>query len=300
MGGAGVADPTSPANAVYNPANILGDDGVFAFYDNYKLYGMTDIYDSGIAATRTWPGTGVRAALAVRQVFHHFESPVHRTVFLPEGTGNGYEAKDRGTGVTAAVSAPILGATVAFGFAVERALLDSNVDDNVSAWAFDTGVRVDLAVQNDRGDLFEPHLGVSLLNAGNGFEWDSNHADSPQQVRVGLGARFISGATVPIPLARDQVHIATVSFDCDVVTDDPANSRDTATLGGEVGFLETVFFRIGAGGLVSEQRPGVSYGAGVALGISSMRFHADFAVYPSRAVFEDEETVWGLSLAYRP
>jgi len=297
IGGAGVADPTTPANAVYNPANLVGDDGVFAFYDHHRLYDMADVYDAGISAARTWSGSGVRGAVAVRQVFQRYDPVIVRTVYVPEGST--FQADDRGTGVATAVSVPVGGARLAVGAGVEHATMQFAAD-NTEAWAFDGGALVSMPFQDARGDRYETHVGLSLLNAGNGFEFGSVQSESHRQVRAGLGARYASSRTVPAPFSARVASVATLSVAVDLVLDDPAIESPTALAGFEVGLLETIFLRAGTGGQMGEQGDGASYGAGLAVGYGPIRLHADVAVYPSRSSLEDTETLLGLALDYRP
>lgn len=300
MGGAGVADPSTPANAVFNPANILGDDGVSTLYGNYRHYDLFDVHDAAVAGVKTWSGSGIRGAVAVRQLFHDYDAVIERTVFLPEGTGSTFEQKEWGTGVALGLGVPVGGVAVSLGVSTERVEMEL-AQSKVVAWAFDVGARVSVqAVDPRRGNRLETHLAAAVLNAGNGFDFDGHNAPSPRQVRFGAGARFTSGYAVPMPFDARDASVVTAAVDVDVVPDDPRNEDVTALAGIELGFLETIYVRAGAGGDVVEQSSGVSYGAGLAAHTGPLCLRADIATYPARSIFTDDETIWSVALEYRP
>lgn len=299
MGGAGVADPYDPATTLYNPANLAAVEGYATFYNRHDLDRIVDIkvHDAGFVVAKAW-GNGMRSAVGVRHVDQSFEMPVYRTVFLPEGTA--YNANDRAIAVTVAGSTPFFGANLALGMTVERALVDVQHDD-VESWAFDVGLRVDLpGVENARGDRFDPRVGVSVLNAGDGFDVGTLHQDSPRQVRVGVGATYSSGMIVTTPLSRRGLRMVTVTVDLDAIPEDASNDAFTAAAGAELGLAQTLFLRIGNAGQIAEQGAGTTYGAGIAITLATLVAHADVAVCPTRTPISESETVWGLSLVYCP
>jgi len=297
MGAAGVADPTTPANVVYNPANLVGVDGVFAFYNTYKLYEMIDVHDVGVAATKTWRGSGVRGAIAVRQQSSHLDQSSPYLAFYPSFPTSGYQSDDRGTGVAAAMSFPVGGVDLAVGVGAEYATLE--ILNDARAWAFDIGASVGGTVENTRGDQFETRAGVSALNVGRGFESGTVQSDSPQQIRAGFSASYAFAETMPAPFSG-RARISALSLDFDIVLDDPAIESPTAAVGFEYAFAQALFVRAGYGGRTLTRDDGLSVGVGLAAHAGPLCFRTDWAVSASDLDYGGNGNAWGFAAEYRP
>ncbi len=108
-------------------------------------------------------------AVGFRHTNLNYDVPAPRVVFLPEGTGQTFDASDHYTSLTLAGALRRGGLRWSLGASFKRAQMDFAAID-ISGWVFDVGSRMDWRLMDDDGGVVNFHLGLSLLGLENGFE----------------------------------------------------------------------------------------------------------------------------------
>jgi hypothetical protein len=285
MGLTGVADPSDPANTWYNPATVAGRPSVFGRMDYRRL--VPDLADDiwvGSAAV----GGGVRLsdgpfALAGDLNYGRLdygESIMTDRFGKPLGT---YNSKETYAGVTVAGvwESPRVRASV--GVAVKRYTADyapaefSTESEPIKGTAdiFDAGfiVSTTFAASNWR---IQPGIGVAWINGGGEIEYPDGSDPLPTRLNYGWSVR-ITGPDVAV--GSTHVPVAAVVQNFDVMAEQVSGDHQVG-IGVEATVLEIIWVRYGSMIDQNDDTAQTTWGAGLALPISSLRVRLDYTNEP--------------------
>lgn len=300
MGATGVADPSRAANAVYNPANIVGQDGLSAFYQHDSFLSLVTVHDVGVSFARTTSDRSFHYGLGVRHVRQNYEYEFPRIVFIPGGTTDGWDETDYYTAITLGGGVNRDNVRVALGFAANVFSLDL-VDDTASGWSFDFGARLDWRLKGMRDDVVYLHVGISTM----GFEYNLDdggyQVDIPDAVRLGIGVDYTTAQTATSLLSRRPAPVVSLAVNVDYVSHDRAFDEDDGLgVGVEFGLVEFLYLRAGSVDAMPAHSDGGTWGVGIAGGFGNATVRVDVAGYSLDNVLleSDYDIIYGVVIDY--
>jgi hypothetical protein len=269
--GSGAADPADPANVFYNPAIMVAAEGLHAGWNstNWPYNDIGDFTDFGISGRipiEKWD----RVNLAGSVRYERFESFTYEFVDGLGAPATFYDSADWYLSISLAAGYLTEAFQGGVGISVKPYSMELTHGDRESAWAMDAGLFA-------RGRVLYVSGGASILNGwGDDIVTDRATSTLPDYGRVAAGVLYEtppfgdSGRFSRTPAVTLFAHIENVAQDI--------GASDETVFGGEIGFVDLFFLRIGHSDQGDFDTD--SYGAGLAWRFAAVRVAADFAYRP--------------------
>jgi hypothetical protein len=299
MGATGVSDINPPTTGYYNPATLAWADAASLTFGYQELFLDVTMTDTRLVYGNRWGNDSSEKAWRLGGVIGYttmdLDEQVVRTVYLPEGTGETFDASDYY--LTSALAGAVERGKISLGAGVAAKYLSlGSPDGDNDAWLFDYGFVVATNISMD-GSVLRPRIGVAFTNLDTGIEIDSTEYDIAGQTRVGVGVDF---ATPPTRCAGRSVALASGAFDADY-TD---REDSYGSIGWELSILEMVQMRVGHqwyqdGSTNQNDRSNLWLGFGAGWVFGRWTVHADYAHMNPRPNYFDvdiDQDMFGATL----
>jgi hypothetical protein len=223
------------------------------------------------------------------------EPQVVRTVYLPEGTGETFDADDHM--LSATVAAAWEGGAFSLGVGGTAKYLRSEMAaSNVSSWAFDGGMVIALPIAW-RDAVVRPRAGVAILNRDTGASYDDRSFGVENVTRTALG---VDVATPLVSVGngawKRSVSPLAISFDYDWANRE--SGTDPESFGVAVSFLGTLEARVGQV-TVEGNRAESRAGFGLGWDFGPWLFQFDYAQINGISSFVLDRDCFGLIVGAR-
>jgi hypothetical protein len=270
MGATGTSDVSGLGTGYFNPATVAFTDAT-SLTGSYENIGAGDINLSDLVVSSPIP-----FRLAEESAWHFagslgytrlgMDPQPERTIFLPEGTGETFDASDWAISGLAAASWS-RGAVAFAGGATTKYLYSGLARSHADAWALDLGV-IAAFPMDIGGGMARPRFGYSILNLDTGASFDGRDAVIANEQRGGFGFDM---STPPVAVWGMAVPLAALSLDYDRINRQ-ANGDFKYAAGFELSIIELMHFRYG-----TVNNDYTTYGFGLGWDYGQVLFRMDYA-----------------------
>lgn len=298
MGSTGTASLYEHSTGYFNPASLAWTN-VWTLQSSYQQWpadiSLSDIrvsggYPRGNPSQSAWRFGG---SLGYSGLW--MDPQVVRTIYLPEGTGELYDADDHMISATGAAAWER--GVISFGAGGTTKYIRSGfAGSDVSIWAFDVGAIVAFPIAWS-GALLRPRAGVARLNLDTGAEYDGRFTSIENETRTAIGVDVASPlVSVGNGAWKRDVPALMFSVDYDWTNRDAGMGRES--YGVAAAFFGALEARIGTvsydGG--SDQ---VQFGAGLGWDFEHWLFQFDYAHLDDASFFNLDRDCFGLLVGAR-
>jgi hypothetical protein len=206
-----------------------------------------------------------------------------RTVYLPEGTGEMFDADDHM--LSATVAAAWEGGMISLGAGGTAKYLRSEMAaSDVSTWAFDGGAIVAIPI-TWRDAVVRPRAGVAILNRDTGASYDDRFFGVENVTRTAIGVDVVAPlVSVGNGAWKRTVPGLAISFDYDWANGE--TGTDSESYGVAASFLGALEARVGQVTL-DDGRGESRYGAGLGWDFGAWLLQFDYAHVDDSVAFLD-------------
>ncbi len=273
LGNAMVAGPRDAEAVWWNPGALTEMQGTQALLSQINM--PANVQLNTLVLARRW---GDYSAVSLHAINLATDDMPVRTWDRPEGTGENFAASDLAVGVSYArmlTDKFSLGANVRY----LRSALDADAVYN--------GASVDLGTLYKTG-LRSLRLGMAIQNLGPDVKYQGSFADYRNRVNNGnvlLSSEF-EGASLPtmfrLGIAFDAIQMFKIAMDSAytsqiaVEMNHPNDNRERLNLGGEVGFRNLLFLRLGGKFAYDEESIAAGFGLRIPV-FTEYRLRFDYA-----------------------
>jgi hypothetical protein len=269
MGATGAADVSGFSSGYFNPASLAWSEATTAL-GSYEDWGaslsLSDIrvisgfpFLADSSAAWRFGGSIGYSRLAM-------DPQVVRTIYLPEGTGETFDADDWLLSGSAAASWRRGWVQVGVG-GTAKFIQQGLAGGDASMWSFDLGLIAAFPVEV-AGGCVRPRTGCSVLNLDTGMDYDNRESNIANERRGALGFDVV---TASMNLGGRAVPAMVFSFDYDWINREDYSYVDYGA-GVEVSLVGLVHARYGTMANVSS-----TYGFGLGWDYGSWLFRLDYA-----------------------
>lgn len=298
MGSTGTASLYEHSTGYFNPASLAWTN-VWTLQSSYQEWpadiSLSDIrvsggYPRGDSSQSAWRFGG---SLGYSGLW--MDPQVVRTIYLPEGTGEMYDADDHMISATAAAAWE--SGVISFGAGGTTKYIRSGfAGSDVSIWAFDVGAIVAFPIAWS-GALLRPRAGVARLNLDTGAEYDGRFVSIENETRTAMGVDVASPlVSVGNGAWKRDVPALMFSVDYDWTNRDTRTGRES--YGVAAAFLGAFEARVGTVAY-EDGRDQVQFGAGLGWDFGHWLFQFDYAHLDESSFFNLDRDCFGLLVGAR-
>ena len=300
MGSTGTASVYEHSTGFFNPASLAWTNA-WSLQASYEEW-PADISLSDIRISGAYPGadssgsTRWRFGGSLGYSGLWMEPQVVRTVYLPEGTEETFDAGDHMLSATVAAAWEASMFSVGAGGTAKYVRSEAAVND-FSTWAFDGGAVVAVPFVW-RDVVVRPRAGAAILNRDTGASYDDLFFGVENVTRTALG---VDVATPLVPVGsgawKRTVPALAISFDYDWANAETGTDRES--YGVAASFLGTLEARVGRITL-DDGREESRFGAGLGWDFGAWLFQFDYAhINDSVTFLELDRDCFGLIVGGR-
>jgi len=298
MGSTGTASLYEHSTGYFNPAS-LGWTGAWTLQSSHEQWpaeiSLTDIRVSGAHQLISSESTTWRFGGSFGYSGLWMEPQVVRTIFLPEGTGELFDADDHMISATAAAAGERGVISLGLGGTAKYIRSEFAAND-VSTWALDMGAIVAAPIALN-GALLRPRAGFAVLNLDTGADYDGRVSHIDNETRTALGLDIASPlASIGSGAWKRDVAGLMVSFDYDWANRDAGTDHESYGLAASFfGALEARVGRV----TFENGHDRTQFGAGLGWDFGYWLFQFDYANVDESSFIESERDCFGLLVGAR-
>ncbi len=298
MGSTGTASLYEHSTGYFNPASLAWTDA-WTLQSSYEEWpadlSLTDFRVSGAHQRISSESTSWRFGGSLGYSGLWMEPQVVRTIFLPEGTGELFDADDHMLTATAAAAWEHGMISLGTG-ATAKYILSGLAAGDVSTWALDIGAVLAFPIAWN-GALVRPRAGYAILNLDTGAEYDGRFLPIANETRTAVGFDISSQvASIGGGAWQRDVPGLTLSFDYDWANRDAGT--DDESYGLAASFFGALEARVGQ--VTFENGRGrTQLGVGLGWDFGHWLFQFDYANLDQSSLFGSERDCFGLIVGAR-
>lgn len=298
MGSTGTASMYEHSTGYFNPASLAWADA-WTLQSSYEEWpadlGLADFRVSGAYPPTSSESNAWRFGGSLGYSGLWLEPQVVRTIFLPEGTGETFDADDHMLSATAAAAGEARLISLGVGGTAKYIRSELAADD-VSTWAFDVGAIVAVPIAWS-GALLRPRAGFATLNLDTGAEYDGRSASIDNETRTAIGVDVASPlVSVGSGAWKRDVPALMFSFDYDWANHDTGMDRES--YGVAAAFFGALEARVGTV-TFDDGRDQAQVGAGLGWDFGHWLFQIDYAHLDDSSFFNLDRDCFGLLVGAR-
>lgn len=298
MGSTGTASLYEHSTGYFNPASLAWTDA-WTLQSSHEEWpaeiSLTDIRVSGAHQRISSQAATWRFGGSLGYTGLWMEPQVVRTIFLPDGTDEVFDADDHMLTATAAAAWEHGMISLGTG-GTAKYILSGLAAGDVSTWALDAGALLAFPIAWN-GALLRPRAGVAMLNLDSGAEYDGRTSHIDNETRTALGVDIASPLTsIGGGAWRRDVAGLMLSFDYDWSNRDAGTDRESYGLAAS--FFGTLEARIGRV-TVEDGREETRYGTGLGWDFGHWLFQFDYAHLDESSFLNLDRDSFGLLVGAR-